>query len=262
MNLNLRKALIFAAVLFCFSCTPYKDVPYFQDLNQTAITKQEITNYSALLIQPGDILGISVSTPNPEASAIFNYNLNRVNGDNTDRSPQNAVIGFLVDAEGNIKLPLIGQVKVAGFSTSELNNQLEFKLKEYLGKANINTRILNFKISVMGDVLKPDVYNITNERVTITEALAMAGDLNVTGIRKNILLIREIDGKREFVPIDLTSKKLFESPYYYLKNNDVIYVTPNKQRVASSNSGFQKAELVIAALSVVAILISSKTIKF
>jgi polysaccharide export outer membrane protein len=258
MNLNLPKALIFIAILFCFSCTSYKDVPYFQDLNQTAITKQEITNYSSLLIQPGDILGISVSSANPEASAVFNYNLNRVSGDNADRSPQNAVIGYLVDADGNIRLPLLGQLKVSGFSTSELDNQLEFKLREYLTKPMVNSRILNFKISVMGDVLKPDVFTINSERVTITEALAMAGDLNVTGIRKNILLIREIDGKREFVPIDLTSKKLFESPYYYLKNNDVLYVTPNRQRVAATNTSFQKAELVIAALSVLAILISSK----
>lgn len=262
MNQNLLKAFIIVIVLFSFSCSNYKTVPYFQDLSQTTVTKQEITNFSTLLVQPGDILGINVSSLNPEASAVFNYNLNRVSGDNTDRSPQNSVIGYLVDVNGNIRLPLIGETKVAGFSTTELNDQLQSKLQTYLSKPIVNIRILNFKISVLGDVLKPDVYTVQNERITIPEALSLAGDLNITGIRNNILLIREINGKREFVPIDLTSKKLFESPYYYLKNNDVIYVTPNKQKVAAANTAFQKVGLIIAALSVLAIIISSKNIKF
>jgi len=262
MNQNLLKAFIIVIVLFSFSCSNYKTVPYFQDLSQTAITKQEITNFSTLLVQPGDILGINVSSLNPEASAVFNYNLNRVSGDNTDRSPQNSVIGYLVDVNGNIRLPLIGETKVAGFSTTELNDQLQSKLQTYLSKPIVNIRILNFKISVLGDVLKPDVYTVQNERITIPEALSLAGDLNITGIRNNIMLIREINGKREFVPIDLTSKKLFESPYYYLKNNDVIYVTPNKQKVSAANTAFQKVGLIIAGLSVLAIIISSKNIKF
>lgn len=260
MNFKPQKALFIIIAVCCFSCSNYKNVPYFQDLNQTSITKQEITNFSHLVIQPGDILGINVSSLNPEASNVFNYNLNRISGDNTDRTPQNSVIGYLVDANGNIRLPLIGETKVSGFTTTELDDILQAKLVTYLSKPIVNIRIINFKISVMGDVLRPDVYTIQNERITITEALSMAGDLNITGIRNNIMLIREIDGKREFIPIDLTSKKIFESPYYYLKNNDVIYVVPNKQKVAAVSTDFQKISLLIAALSVIAIVLSSKNL--
>ncbi|MBS1526482.1 MAG: polysaccharide biosynthesis/export family protein [Bacteroidetes bacterium] len=255
-------AVLFASViLLCSSCTAYKDVPYLQDLNQNTITKEEINNYSPLVIEPGDILGIHESSLNPEADAVFNNNLNRINGDNIDRTPQNAVIGFLVDAKGNIRLPYIGEMKVAGYNTTELTDILQTKLQTYLSKPIVNIRVLNFKVSVIGDVARPDVYTITNERVTIPEALALAGDLNVTAIRNNIILIREIDGKREFIPIDMTSKKLFESPYYYLKNNDVLYATPNRAKVAAASTSFQKVSLVIAALSVIAIVVSNSNFK-
>jgi polysaccharide biosynthesis/export protein len=261
MKLKLHLILFVAVVLFCSSCSSYKDVPYFQDLSQTSITKEEVTNYSPLLIEPGDILGVHVSSLNPEASEVFNYNLNRVSGNNLDASPQNAVIGYLVDLKGNIRLPLIGEVKVAGYNTTELNDILQNKLQTYLSKPIVNIRILNFKISVMGDVAHPDVFTIQNEKITIPEALSLAGDLNVTAIRTNLLLIREIDGKREFIPIDLTSKKLFESPYYYLKNNDVLYATPNRAKVAAASTSFQKVSLIIAALSVIAIVVSNSNLK-
>ncbi len=142
-----------------------------------------------------------------------------------------AVVGFLVDNNGNINLPIVGQMKVAGITTTNLAEQLQYsKALSIFEKPIVNVRIMNFKISVLGDVMKPDVFNIQNERITITEALSLAGDLNITAVRNNILLIREINGKREFIPIDLNSKRLFDSPYYYLKNHDVIYVTPNKAK--------------------------------
>jgi len=262
MKFNLKGILFLAIISFCFSCTSYKDVPYFQDINQNAMTTQDLNNFSPLIIQPGDILGINVTSLNPAASDVFNYNLNRVNGDNIDKTPQNAVIGYLVDLKGNIRLPLIGEVKASGYNTTELNDLLQTKLQTYLSKPIVNIRILNFKVSILGDVLRPDVYTITNEKVTLPEALAMAGDLNVTAVRNNIMLIREIDGKRQFIPIDLTSKKLFSSPYYYLKNNDIIYATPNKDKVAAAGNSFQKVSLVIAALSVIAIVLSSSKISF
>ncbi len=261
MKLKGLKTLFILATLFCFSCTSYKNIPYFQDLNTNGVTKEEINNYSPLVIQPGDIIGLFVTSLNPEASAVFNFNLNRQNGENADRSPQNAVIGYLVDSKGNVRIPLLGEIKVAGYNTSDLTAILQTKLQPYLSTPIVNVRIMNFKVSVLGDVLRPDVFTISNERVTIPEALSLAGDLNITGVRNNILLIREIAGKREFIPIDLNSKTLFESPYYYLKNNDVLYVTPNKEKVAASSTGFQKVSLVIAALSVVAIAISSSHIK-
>lgn len=258
MNSKSTKVSLFIAVivLFCCSCSSYKNVPYFQDLDQNNITREEINNYSPLIIQPGDLLAINVSSPSAGAEQ-FGYNLNRISGtQGNENQPQNSVIGYLVDNNGNVNLPFIGQMKVSGLTTSSLTEQLQNSLVKIFTKPIVNVRILNFKISVLGDVAHPDIYTIQNERITLPEALSLAGDLNITAIRNNILLIREISGKREFIPIDLNSKKLFESPYYYLKNHDVIYVTPNKSKVSSNNTaGFQRASLIISALSVIALFV-------
>src|SRR5690606_27067873 len=152
------------------SCSSYKDIPYFQDLDKTSATIVQIGNYTPLTIQPQDILGINVSSLNPEASAVFNYNLNRVNGNNYDNSVDNPVVGYLVDQEGNIQIPLIGTVKASGYTTSEISTKLQTMLITYLKEPLVNTRILNFKISVLGDVLNPGVFTIQNERITIPEA--------------------------------------------------------------------------------------------
>jgi len=204
------------------------------------------------------LLGIHVTSLNHAADAIYNYDLTLTTANTPlgiDRQEQDAVIGYLVDAKGDIEFPTIGKVKVTGLSTSEISLLLETKLSEFLTNPLVNVRIKNFKISVLGDVLHPGNFGSLNEKITVTEAIAMAGDLNTTGIR-NILLIRETDGNREFIPLDLTSKKLFDSPYYYLKNNDVIYVQPNKARVSAADSGYQRASLIISALSVLAIFLT------
>jgi len=252
-------AIVLVALLFFSSCTPYKNVPYFQDLKKDKIFKEKITNFSPLIIQPGDLLAIHFSSLNHDADARFNYDLQPTPPNilpSIERSEQNAVVGYLVDKQGNISLPLIGFVKVAGLTTAEIASTLETRLSEYLTKPNINVRIQNFKISVLGDVLHPGSFSSSGERITITEAIALAGDLTTTGIRDSVLLIREIDGNREFVPMNLTSKKIFNSPYFYLKNNDIIYVQPNKDRVAQSDSGLIKASIIISALSVLAIIIT------
>ncbi len=257
MNFKSTLFLLFVLVaVLCSSCSTYEKVPYFQDLNQNSITKEDINNFSPLIIQPGDILAISVNSPS-EGASQFSYNLNRINGSSsTDATtPENAVIGWMVDLNGNINLPFLGQVKVSGLNTTNLTDQLTASLSNYLKKPIVNVRITNFKISVLGDVAKPDVFTIPNERVTIPEALSMAGDLNITAIRQ-IFLVREINGKREYIPIDLNSKKLFDSPYYYMKNHDVLVVTPNRSKISNNNTaGFQRVSLIISALSVVALVL-------
>ncbi len=246
---------LLAVVLFS-SCSSYRKIPYFHDLDKKNPTIDQINNFSQLTVQPEDILGINVSSLNPEASAIFNYNLNRVNGNNYDNSPDNPVVGYLVDQAGNIQIPLIGSMPVAGLTTAEIREQLHQKLLTYLNEPVVNIRILNFKISVLGDVLKPGVFNIQNERITIPEALSLAGDLQITAVRQ-AMLIRELEGKREFIPIDLTSTDFFDSPYYYLKNNDVIYVQPDKTKFATVDRSYRTASIVLSGLSVVAILFST-----
>lgn len=255
MNRTLAHIFIVGLLFMVASCSPFKQVPYFQDLDRSNVIAEDIKNYSPLTIQPGDILGISVtSSSDPSAVAAFNYNLNRVNGVNTDMTPTNVVVGFMVDDKGDIQVPYIGTMKVAGYTTFDLKEQLSKALVKFANQPVVNIRILNFKISVMGDVARPDVYTFQNEKVSIVQAITSAGDLTITGRRKTVLLIREINGKREFIPIDMTSKKLFESPYYYLKNNDIIYVDPDRTKYAPLDEGYRTASLLISAVSAAALV--------
>nr|WP_294900951.1 polysaccharide biosynthesis/export family protein [uncultured Pedobacter sp.] len=244
-------------VILASSCGSYKNIPYYQDLNHNKPTQEPATNYVPLTIQPADILGINVNSRNPESSATFNYNLNRINGNNFDNSSDNPVTGYLVDEKGEIELPLLGVIKVAGLSTSALREKLGKLLLTYYKDPTVSVRIINFKVAVYGDVQKPDLYTLQNERTTITQALSLAGDLSITAKRKNIILVREINGVRNFIPIDLTSKKIFESPYYYLKNNDEIYVTPDRTKYAAVDRGYRIATLLLSGLSIIAITFST-----
>ncbi len=255
MNKKVFSHCIFLLV-FTSSCGTFKNIPYFKDLNHTMPTHEQIENYSPLIIQPSDILGINVSSRSPESSAIFNYNLNRVNGNIYDASPDNPVIGYMVDQNGEIHLPLIGNIVATGLTTSQLRDTLNKMLLTYYKDPVVNVRIINFKVSVFGDVQRPNIYTLQNERTTVTQALSLAGDLNITAVR-NIILIREVNGKRNFIPMDLTSKKIFESPYFYLKNNDEIYVQPDRTKYATVDRGYRTATLVLSGLSIIAIVLSN-----
>ena len=252
-----KLTLLFAAVILLSSCDSYKQVPYFQDLNRGSVVQENIKNLSTYTIQPADILGIYISDAyNKEAAEAFNPNLNRLNGNIMDAASNNPIIGYLVDEKGNIQLPLLGTMKVQGYTLAELREQLLKVLPQYMKAPIINIRITNFKISVMGDVLKPDTYTFQTDQVTITQALAAAGDLNITAKRTSLLLVREVDGKRIFVPLDLTSKNLFESPYFYLKNNDILYVDPDRTKFALVDRGYRNLSIIIGFASVLAVVAS------
>jgi polysaccharide export outer membrane protein len=242
MNINNRTPLLLVLSIIFFaasSCNTYKNIPYFQNVDRSTTVNEKIDNYSPITIQKQDILGITVTSLNPDAWK-----------DDTEKPN-----GYLVDMNGNIQLPLIGSVKAEGFTTNDLRQQIESKLTTYLKEPSVNVRIINFKISVIGDVAHPNVYPIPNERVTVPEALGLAGDLNITGIRNNVLLIREVNGNRQFINIDLTTADLFKSPYYYLKNNDVIYVQPDKTKSNSGDRSYRTISLVLATLSLVATIV-------
>lgn len=253
-----KLTLLFAATVILFSsCDSYRQVPYFQDLNRGSVVQENIKNMSTYTIQPADILGIYISSAaNKEAAEPFSPSLNRLNGNMMDAASNNPIVGYLVDEKGNIQLPLLGTMKVQGYTLAELREQLLKVLPQYIKDPIVNIRIINFKISVMGDVLKPDTYTFQTDQVTITQALAAAGDLNITAKRGSLLLIREIDGKRTFVPLDLTSKNLFESPYYYLKNNDVLYVDPDRTKFALVDRGYRNLSIIIGFASVLAVAAS------
>lgn len=246
---NTRYLMASVTLLFALSsCTSYKKIPYFQDLDRSKVTNETIDNYSSLTIQPLDQLSLSVQSLNPEASSVFNNNLQ-----NAGTSTTNANYGYTVDKNGEVKLPLVGTMKVAGLTNSEFAQQLQQRLLTFLKEPTVTVNILNFKVAVLGDVMKPNIYTSPSERLTITEALSLAGDLNVTAKRDDITLVRERNGKREYIPIDLTSKKLFQSPYFYMKNNDLLFVQPSKLKLANVDTGYRNASLIISALSLLAI---------
>lgn len=261
MNQTFKKYIFIVACICLSSCSTYKDIPYFQNLDLKGPAKENIDNATIITIQPHDILGIFITANDPKAAAPFNNNLARMNGnasDNTPDNPLNPIIGYLVDNDGTIMFPALGKIKVSGLTTAALRDKLVSQLSgTFLKEPIVNVRIINFKISVLGDVQRPNVYPVQDERITILEALALAGDLNVTAKRKNVLLIREVDGTRQYIPIDLTSKALFTSPYFYLKNNDQIYVDPGRVKYGQVDLGARNLTIIISALSVVAIVFST-----
>ncbi|MBC7399403.1 MAG: polysaccharide biosynthesis/export family protein [Mucilaginibacter sp.] len=268
MRFDLKNIFFLALIFFNISCSSYHQIPYFQDLNHSKITQENIDNYSPLKIQPGDLLGINVNSLSPTNE--FNSANQRIKGEESggsggkintpmgnENTSGNPVFGYRINQQGEANLPYIGRIKLIGLSTDEVAAKLTPLLEQYLKQPIVSVRILNFKISVMGDVLRPDVFTVQNERITIIEALGLAGDLNVTAKRRNVLLIREYDGKREYLPIDLTSKKLFTSPYYYLQNNDVIYVEPDRIKYAPLDRGYRTFTTILAAISALGVVVTS-----
>jgi polysaccharide export outer membrane protein len=245
-----------ATLLFLSSCgVKYATIPYFTDLPSGNLA-EDINNQTILKIQKDDILAITVSSLSAEANAIFNTANN--NGGQQSTGQANPIIGFIVDKNGSVQLPYLGAVKVEGLTTAEARAIIQNKLNEgnILKQAVVSLRLANFKVSVLGDVARPGVYPVQSERVTVIEALGMAGDLNITAKRNDILLIRENLGKRQQIRIDLQSKDLFNSPYYYLENNDVLVVTPSAAKYASVDSSYRNVSIIISALSIIAIFIT------
>jgi polysaccharide export outer membrane protein len=250
---------LFLGVLLLSSCgVQYKQVPYFQDIVDTTYLEESITNINQIRIQKDDILAITVSSLNEEASSIFNLGTtSSVQGVTSGNiNPLLTSNGFLVDQAGDIQLPLMGSVRVAGLTTKDARELVRVKLLNYLKEPVVGLRIINLKVSVLGDVSRPGVYPVQNERVSVADALSMAGDLTITGVRSNVLLIREVDGKRKYVRLDLHSKDLFNSEYFYLQNNDILYVQPGNAKYASVDASYRNVSIILSALSVIALIIT------
>lgn len=226
---RLRVCFTLLALTFFSSCGLPKRFIYFQG---EKAPNQVATSYSPL-IKPDDILSVIINSDMPESARPFNFQKSEVGTDSPRlvgaTMPLGLPIleGYLVDETGFIALPVLGKVQVAGMTRKQAMDFLTPLYKEYLANPVVNIKIMNFRVSVLGDVRYPGVKIVTNERVTILEALAMSGDLHPTANRKNILVIREKDNQRFEYLIDLTSKNVFSSPAYFLEQNDVIYVEPN-----------------------------------
>lgn len=234
------------------SCSSTAKIAYLQNFEDVAPDSAFL--YDAR-IKPKDLLTITVNTFDREVSLPFNLlyptgNPTYVNSTSSETSLQR----YLVDNEGNIDFPVLGKVNVSDKTKNEVEGILKERLKPYLKEDPVvNVRMVNYKISVLGEVAKPNTYTITNEKVNVLEALALAGDLTIYGKRDNVKLMREqANGTREVVTLDLTDRNLINSPYFYLQQNDVLYVEPNKTKKRNS----RYSALTSQVLSGVSVLVS------
>lgn len=251
---SIYKLITLVLLVTVSSCVSKKKILYFQ--NDTASIYKSGNGF-ALKFKKDDLLVINVTSEDLEAVKSFNlpsvaYNVitNSITGVPKQQS-------YLIDSKGFIEFPVLGRLKVEGLTRVELIEMIKSKLKPYVKDATVNIQILNFKINVMGDVRSPGTFLINNERITVLDALALAGDLNISGER-NIQIKRETNKGVITGNIDLKSNKLFESPFYFLQQNDVVIVNPNKARIQSASYN-QNTGLFISIGSVLISLISILT---
>jgi polysaccharide export outer membrane protein len=222
---------LFYSLIFIFlvtSCASKKDVYYFQDIDSTAAEN----SFKFLNIQPGDILDIQIKALNPESVLVFQRQATL--GLQQQQVQNRAIDGYLVGEDGSINLPIVGAIDTTNQSTQALAQIIQEALKPYINNPTVNIRLLNFRISVLGEVNNPGTFTVLEERLSLPQALGLAGDLTINGDRNHLLLIRNEAGKKTNQVIDLTKTDFLQSPFYFLKQNDIIYVRPNSARVKSS----------------------------
>ena len=250
----------FIILIFFSSCKTPKNVLYLENVNQENQIKELHKTYREYnsFITPDDVLAISVGSVDPASVAAFNLPpVTYIEPGEKEIRTTPSLQTYLVDSEGYINFPVLGKIKIGGMTKKEAISYLEQRISEYVKDPIVSIQFMNYKIAVLGEVAKPGQYIMTNERVSIFDAIGMAGDLTINGNRTNVLLIRDNNGTIETHRFNLTSSQLFESPYYYLRQNDVVYVEPNKAR--QNNARYSQAaqfnvtiiSTVVSAISVI-----------
>lgn len=236
-----------------FSCTSKKNIVYLQtDGDQQTATG--IANYEPLL-QPDDALLIVISAENPEVAAPYNMKSVSFQINSEIGMGQERLQSYLIDKEGNVDFPMLGKIKLAGLTRMGAIQKIKTLLTDHIKDPIVNLRILNFKVSVLGEVSRPGVQNVQTDRITLLEALSYAGDLTIYGKRNAIMIIREKEGVKTIEKVDITKRDFINSPYYYLSQNDVVYVEPNKTKVNASVIG-PNITVGISALSLIITIIA------
>ena len=256
-KINGRNVLILLLILLLTACQSYKKVPYLQDAEVVLYSNQSEQLYDAK-IMPKDLLTIVVSCTSPELAAPFNLTIASPSNLSIQYTTTQPVLQqYLVDNEGKISFPVLGALTVGGLTKKQAEQLIVDKLKPYMKENPIVTvRMVNYKISVIGEVARPGTFTISNEKVNLLEALAMAGDMTVYGLRDNVKLIREdANGKQQIVTLDLNNAETILSPYYWLQQNDIVYITPNKAKARNSDVG-NSTSLWFSATSILVSVVS------
>ena len=247
-----KNVFILCMVLLLGSCKAPMDVAYFQGIDSYGKEQMEMMSqtYMAVICED-DLLTITVTARDPATVVSFNlptYAYAQQGETNVYTAQQ--LQTYLVDKEGKINFPVLGRIQAAGLSKQELSTFMQNAIRKLAQDAMVNIQIVNYKISVLGDVARPGVISVRNDRITILDAIAQSGDLTINGNRKNILIYRDNNGTPEFGRIDLTDPALFANPYFYLKQNDVVYVEPNdaKKRNANYSSAQQYNVSIVSTI--------------
>lgn len=232
--------LAIISLMFLFSCKSAKNVAYFQNIDSVSLEASKGL-YTAR-IMPKDELTITVNSTDPSAAAVFNLAVTKTTSNSsTNLSTQQALVTYLVDNDGNINFPKLGKIHVVGMTKQELQDYIAEKIAPQFAEDEhpiVTVTMSNYRVTVMGEVESPRVVSVNSEKMSVLEALASAGDLSIYGQRKNVLIIREdATGQKTTHRLDLTDAKIINDPYYYVKQNDVIYVTPNKTKAKNSDIG-------------------------
>lgn len=235
------------------SCASRQDLVYFQPDSVELVTSYELNSPK---LQPGDILTISITADDLKASEPFNQTNVYQTGTLQNNNP--FLPTYSINTNGEIDFPKIGLIKLAGFTRTEAIDIIKNKVQKYIVNPGVSINIRNFKVTVLGEVKNPGTYPIDNDRITVLEALGLAGDLTINGVRKNILVIREQNGEKKEFRLNLTKRESLNSPAYYLAQNDVVYVEPNGARIQSSKYT-QNTSIFVSIASVVITVISVLT---
>ncbi|MCL9769717.1 polysaccharide biosynthesis/export family protein [Flavobacterium sp. HXWNR69] len=222
---------LFVGVLLT-GCVSKSKIVYLNGINNSNTTIKNVE----IKLQPDDILLIVVTSENPEITLPYNLKTLNVLSD-AGGGQQQRQMTYLIDKKGEINFPILGNINIGGLTRLEAQEKIQNILKEHVSDAKVDIRIQNFKVTVLGEVMRPGTINVTSERITVLEALGMVGDLGIQGKRDNILLIREQNGQSITQRLDLRDPNLINSPFYYLVQNDVLYVEPNKTKINSSGVG-------------------------
>ena len=222
----LKKSILLVLVsIVLFSCVSRKKMVYYQNIE--SMNNKEMTNSYEIKIQPDDLLMIIVSCDDPEIAKPFNIGANN-NTVQSNSSNQQLGATYLVDVNGVIDFPVLGKLTIGGMTRTQVMKMLNEKISIYIKKPLITLTIKNYKVTVQGEVSSPGIYSFDSERFTLVDALIKAGDLKIQAKRKNILIIRQTDGVITYNRVDITKADFINSPFYYLRQNDMVYVQPNR----------------------------------
>jgi len=267
--MNIRNCLFFCVTLFCFvcffsSCNTYKNIAYFTDFSDTAKhTTVQTIPFKSPAIAPDDLLTISIQTIDPDVNAVLN------SGNTPSPTSSGGTLftlpttqytpGYLVDKNGDVELPFAGKMHLQGYTTIEARDVIRNEMMKYVKEPIVNVKFANFKVTVLGEVMRPASYIMPTEKVTVFDALGQAGDLTIYGRRENVLVIRDsANNQKTMAHLNLNSKEVISSPYFYLQPNDVVYVEPNKSKAASTDASKNRVFAIVAAVLSVLIVAGTR----